>query len=153
MKNLVNYIYKKEYVTEMATKLTVFRLMLHNLYIQLIENWCLVKWCDMNPNELASKRLRNHWATELKAVMSEIANEKLKSGRKDKVIKDELINGIELNDKDRIADLIRDKFENEGLEKYINIMSEECANNIENICDVLSGNSNNVKEYINGYIG
>lgn len=152
MENLVNYIYKKEYVTEMATKLTVFRLMLHNLYIQLIENWCLVKWCDMNPNELTSKRLRNHWATELKVVMSEIANEKLKSGRKDKVIKDELINGIELNDKDRIADLIRDKFEKEGIEKYINIMSEECANNIENICDILSGNSNDVNEYINGYI-
>ena len=152
MENLVNYIYKKEYVTEMTTKLTVFRLMLHNLYIQLIENWCLVKWCDMNPNELTSKRLRNHWATELKAVMSEIANEKLKSGRKDKVIKDELINGIELNDKDRIAGLIRDKFEKEGIEKYINIMSEECANNIDNICDILSGNSNDVNEYINGYI-
>lgn len=153
MENLVNYIYKKETITEMATKLTVFRLMLHNLYIQLIENWCLVRWCDMYPNELTSKRLRNHWATELKAVMTDISNEKLKSGRKDKVIKDELINGLELNDKDRIADIIRDKFEKEGLEKYINVMSEECANNIENICNVLSGNSSDIKEYVYGCIG
>lgn len=153
MENLVNYIYKKETITEMATKLTVFRLMLHNLYIQLIENWCLVRWCDMYLDELTSKRLRNHLATELKAVMIDISNEKLKSGRKDKVIKDELINGIELNDKDRIVDIIRDKFEKEGLKKYVNVISGQCANNIEEICDVLSGNSNDVKDYIYGYLG
>ena len=164
MVNLVDYIYKNEQINEMATKLTTFRLLLHNLYKQIIENWCLVKRCDMNQDELISKRLRNHWATELKSYMIKITDEKLKSGRKDKVIKDELINELELNDNNRISDLIRNKFNKEGLEKYklslcfahamhINVMSEECANNIENICKVLYGNSNDVNDYINGYLG
>lgn len=153
MENLVNYIYKKEYITEMSLSLCDFKKKITFLLNQIIENWCLVKWCDMYPNELTSKRLRNHWATELQAYMIKLCNFKLKSGRKDKVIKDELINGYELNDKNEVANFIRDKFEQEGLEKYVNIVSEECANNIENICNVLSGNSNVIKDYIYGCIG
>ena len=60
MVNLVDYIYKNEQINKMATKLTTFRLLLHNLYKQIIENWCLINWCDMNQDELISKRLRNH---------------------------------------------------------------------------------------------
>lgn len=153
MKNLVDYIYENGCVSEMATNLSTFRLLLHNLYIQLIENWCLVKCCDMFPNELTSIRLRNYWVTELRTIMCEITNEKLKSGRKDKVIRHELINSIELNDKDRISSLIRDKFCKEGLEQYVNIISIECADNMNNICDILCGSSNDVKNYIDGYIG
>lgn len=52
MENLVNYIYKKEYITEMSLSLCDFKKKIKFLLNQIIENWCLVKWCDMYPNEL-----------------------------------------------------------------------------------------------------
>lgn len=45
--------------------------------------------------------------------MFRISEEKLKSGRKDKVIKNEWIDHFELNDKDNITNIIRNKFNKE----------------------------------------
>lgn len=62
MKNLKDII-RESLIYEMANNLSTFRLKLQDIMPQVIENWCLVKWCDMNPDELTSKRLRNNWAT------------------------------------------------------------------------------------------
>ena len=110
MKTLIEYI-ESSAITEMAKSLSDFKQLVSDLSDQIIENWCLVKWCDMYPNELTSKRLRNHWASELKSYLYKISRERLKSGRKDKVIKDEWIKHLELNDTYIISDVIRDKFE------------------------------------------
>lgn len=151
MKTLLEYIEESK-ILEMSLNLSKFKDLLYNLSKQIVENWCLVKWCDTNPNELKSKRLRNHWATELKNYMCRISEEKLKSGRKDKVIKNEWVNHLELNDKIVITNIIRNKFNKEGLEKYINVISEECANSTNEICNVLSGNKEDIETYIQGYI-
>ena len=151
MKTLLEYI-EESTILEMSLNLSKFKDLLYNLSKQIVENWCLVKWCDTNPNELKSKRLRNHWVTELKNYMYRISEEKLKSGRKDKVIKNEWVNHLELNDKIVITNIIRNKFNKEGLEKYINVISEECANSTNEICNVLSGNKEDIETYIQGYI-
>ena len=151
MKNLLEYV-EESTILEMSLNLSKFKDLLYNLSKQIIENWCLVKWCDMHPDELTSKRLRSHWSTELKAYMFRISEEKLKSGRKDKVIKNEWIDHFELNDKDNITNIIRNKFNKEGLEKYINIISKECAKSANDICNVLSGNKDDIESYIECYI-
>ena len=58
-----------------------------------------------------------------------------------------------LNDATEVADNIRDKFNKEGLEKYINIISEECAKSALEICNVLSSNVQNLNDYIQGELG
>lgn len=151
MKTLLEYI-EESVILEMSLNLSKFKDLLYNLSKQIVENWCLVKWCDTHPNELKSKQLRNHWATELKNYMCRISEEKLKSGRKDKVIKNEWIDHLELNDKIVITNIIRNKFNKEGLEKYINVISEECVNSANEICNVLSGNKEDIETYIQGYI-
>ena len=151
MKNLLEYV-EESTILEMSLNLSKFKDLLYNLSKQIIENWCLVKWCDMHPDELTSKRLRSHCSTELKAYMFRISEEKLKSGRKDKVIKNEWIDHFELNDKDNITNIIRNKFNKEGLEKYINIISKECAKSANDICNVLSGNKDDIESYIECYI-
>lgn len=151
MKNFSEFL-KNFYITEMAIKLGEFRNNSEGIINQIIENWCLVKWCDMYPNELTSKRLRNHWALELINHMLRINNIKLKGSRKDKALHNLVIKTLEYNDWIEIAKVIRNKFEKERLEKYINIISEECANNIENICNILCSDENTIKEYVNGYM-
>lgn len=151
MKNFSEFL-KNFYITEMAIKLGEFRNNSEGIINQIIENWCLVKWCDMYPNELTSKRLRNHWALELINNMLRINNIKLKGSRKDKALHNLVIKTLEYNDWIEIAKIIRNKFEKERLEKYINIISEECANNIENICNILCSDENTIKEYVNGYM-
>ena len=151
MKNLLEYV-EESTILEMSLNLSKFKDLLYNLSKQIVENWCLVKWCDMHPDELTSKRLRSHWSTELKAYMFRISEEKLKSGRKDKVIKNEWIDHFEFNDKDIITNVIRNKFNKEGLEKYINVMAEECAKSANDICNILSGNKEDIESYIEGYI-
>ena len=151
MKNFSEFL-KNFYITEMAIKLGEFRNNSEGIINKIIENWCLVKWCDMYSNELMSKRLRNHWATELINHMLRINNIKLKGSRKDKVIKNECIYHLELNDKIVITNIIRNKFNKEGLEKYINVISEECANSANEICNILSGNKEDIETYIQGYI-
>lgn len=151
MKNLSEFL-KNFYITEMAIKLGEFRNNSEGIINQIIENWCLVKWRDMYPDELTSKQLRNHLATELISHMLYINNIKLKGSRKDKALHNLVIKTLEYNDWIEIAKVIRNKFNEEGLEKYVNIVSEECANNIENICNILCSNENTIKEYVNGYI-
>ena len=153
MKTLIEYI-ESSVITEMTKSLSDFKQLVSDLSDKIIENWCLVKWCDMYPNELTSKRLRNHWASELKSYLYKISRERLKSGRKDKVIQDEWIKHLELNDTYIISDIIRDKFEKEGLEKYIYIVAAECAKSSSEICNVLNSKSpKEIEDYFYGYMG
>lgn len=141
---------KKFFITEMAIKLGEFRNKTEGIINQVIENWCLVKWCDDNPNELTSKRLRNHWASELIGHMKSIIDIKLKSGRKDKALKNLMIDTMELNDSVEISRRIRKKFNDEGLSKYINKISFDCSKHIEEILEILNGTEEDVEEYIKG---
>lgn len=86
MKSLTEYLIYNP-INEMVDSLSDFRNKINNLLGQLLENWCLVKWCDLYPNSNISKRLRNHWSTELIAIMTQVTNTRIKSGRKNKAIK------------------------------------------------------------------
>ena len=152
MKNLSEFL-KNLYITEMAIHLGEFRTKSEGIINQIIENWCLVKWCDLNPDNDISKRLRNHWTSELNSVMIKISNMKLKCGRKDKALKNLIIDTLEYNDSTNIAIQIRDKFNEEGLSKYVNQMSEICSKHINEICNVLLYDKYKIEEYINGYLG
>ena len=152
MKSLSEYI-KEFSITEMAIKLGEFRSKSEGIINQIIENWCLVKWCDMNVSNPISKRLRNHWASELIGHMKSIVNTSLKSGRKDKALKNLMIDTMELDDNISISNIIRKKFNEEGLSKYVNNMSFEFAEHINEIIKILLGTKEDVEEYVKGEIG
>lgn len=152
MKSLTEYLIYNP-INEMADSLSDFINKINNLLSQLLENWCLVKWCDLYPYSNISVRLRNHWATELIGIMIQITNTRIKSGRKDKAIKNILIKKWELNDPDVIYNFINKKFTKEGLFKYSKHISEVCSNNIDEICNILSQNEDDVYNYVEGEIG
>lgn len=152
MKSLTDFLLSVP-INEMAAELTAFSKSLYNTVPQIIENWCLVRWCDMNPANSKSKRLRNHWARELKTHMESIAVVKLKAGKKHKRIKQVLLTDMELNDISNVSDIIRKKFSEEGLAKYVNKMSVEFVNMLPDVCSVLAGNPQDIDEYIWGELG
>ena len=154
MRNLSEYLIENT-IVEMANSKSEFEKLVYNLFEQIIENWCLVKLCDLYPQESFSIN-RNHWCSELKSYIGRIYRFKIKSNNnhKYKYIYNIFVNSYELNDKNEVANWIRNKFIKEDLQKYINIISEECANNIETICQVLASDSiNTIDDYIDGEIG
>ena len=54
--------------------------------------------------------------------------------------------------KSPIYNFINKKFSKEGLFKYSKHISEICANNIDEICNVLSQNEDDIEDYIIGEI-
>lgn len=45
------------------------------------------------------------------------------------------------------------KFDDEGLSKYVNKVSHECAKSSNDICDILSGTIEDLDSYTKGEIG
>ena len=147
MKTLIEYINESP-IYEMVLSMSNFRLKLYNLSEQLIQNWCLVKLCDLYTQESFSIN-RNHWCSELKSYIYNISHDKVKSGKKIKIIKHVLIDELELNDSNEVSKRIRSKFNDENLEKYINIISEVCSKNINNICNILDAKSDDeITDYL-----
>ena len=149
MKSLTEYICNIS-IFEMAYKFGDFNNKLINLSEQIVQNWCLVKWCDLNPDNDISKRLRNHWASELKSYILQIVNIKLKSGRKDKAVRNILINTLELDNQSQVINYISYKFNKEHLSLYTNIIVQEFAEHIYGICDILSVTNNT--ELVDNYL-
>ena len=50
-------------------------------------------------------------------------------------------------------EIMNKKFTKEGLFKYSKYISEICSNNIDEICNILSQNEDDVYNYIEGEIG
>ena len=154
MKSLTEYICNIS-IFEMAYKFGDFNNKLINLSEQIVQNWCLVKQCDLNPDNDISKRLRNHWASELKSYILQIVNIKLKSGRKDKAVRNILINTLELDNQSQVINYISYKFNKEHLSLYTNIIVQEFTEHIYGICDILpvTNNTELVDNYLKPEIG
>ena len=152
MKSITEYLYITQ-INEITSSMYEFRKLCSNLEIQIIENWCLVKLYDLYPSESFSIN-RNHWCSELKSYIMRIYNKKLKTRKKINIIYDLFIREDEYTDNIRIAELIRDKFNKENLQKYINIISVECSNNINQLCNILGESDvNNINTYLQDPIG
>ena len=152
MKKLIDYI-TESYITEMAYTRRNFEDKITGVIPQIVQNWCLVRWAEMYPEHHLSVN-RNHWATELKGHINSICVDKVKSGRKDKVIRNIMIDTLELNYDTAVAQKIRKKFNDEGLSKYINIMAHEFTKNVTEVCNIMSSdNEEEVDNYVNEPIG
>lgn len=151
MKSLVEYLDLSQ-INEMACTISDLRTQINNISDQILQNWCLVKLSDEYPDKSFSVN-RNHWASELKGHMNSITKLKIKSGRKDKTIRNVWIDVLELDDPIEVSKAIRKKFNEEGLQKYVNKISYECADAVEEIVKVLSMDNDAVESYIQGELG
>ena len=88
---------------------------------QLIQNWCLVRYCRIEPKFVTT--CRNHWASELRAIAVEISSYKLCKDNKQRDKKREatrkiIIDYFEYNDIDTVTRVIHPKFYDENIRNY-----------------------------------
>lgn len=151
MVTLSEYVAISE-INEMAKDLASYKNKVTHLSRQIIENWCLVRWCDIYKDDPKTIN-RNHWASELKTLLYYIVDIDIKVRDKLKHIKDVWINYYEYHKIENIRKVIRKKFEKEGLEKYIDIISKECASSYQEICEILNSDDDHVDDYVEYPIG
>ena len=88
---------------------------------QLVQNWCLVRYCRIEPKFVTT--CRNHWASELRAIAVEISSYKLCKDNKQRDKKREatrkiIIDYFEYNDIDTVTRVIHPKFYDENIRSY-----------------------------------
>ena len=88
---------------------------------QLIQNWCLVRYCRIEPKFVTT--CRNHWASELRAISIDLSSYKLCKDNKQRDKKREatrkiIIDYFEYNDIDTVTRVIHPKFYDENIRSY-----------------------------------
>lgn len=144
-------LYETAPLNEMAIPLKDFKNRVDSLRLQLIENWCLCKYCQMyaktNPNF-------NHWKIELRAQMDNIKSLNIKGGNKLRTLTKMFITDYDFDDASTIYRIIIGKFNREGITDVtiISTISNEMAKSIQGFVNALGIDTVISDQYINSIL-
>ena len=133
---------------EMSASLKSYRDKIENLRFQLVENWCLCKYCQMFDSQNLNY---NHWVKELKIYIDVLKYVNLKNGiDKRKPLKMVLVDYFDLNDENMIFRMIRSKFKREGLFEIEDVkkVANSMANSIQGLIDAIGDDEIDSDEYL-----
>ena len=155
MFNIKEYILEKlqnTLVFEMAYSRKELKNSFDDILDQIIENWCLVKYCSLYDTNNIN---RNHWTNELTAHMYNILKRQLKNGGEDAKL--QLLKSVTYEQKEyttsvAIKSCIRLKFKKENIQIHNEICSA-CIEDLETILNLISKkdtdeNYQNIDTYI-----
>ena len=110
----------KRNILEMALPLKTFKNRIDNLRFQLIENWCLLKYCQLyDPNN----QNISHWGAELLACLKNLRDFEIKGKiSKEKTLVKMLIDDYDYDESRKILAIIRDKFD---IEHFVDMSKRE----------------------------
>ena len=144
MKSIKEYILnviQESYIFEMAYDRKEIKKRVEGLINQIIENWCLIKYCSLYDNNNINK---HHWKQELKAHLYNIYEMKLKGGNvktKYNLISEIIYDKKEITTSSKISSIIRIKFRTENISIY-NDICDLCIDNLNYIIELISNNEN-----------
>mgnify|MGYP003293788485 CR=1 FL=1 len=140
-------IIKKAVLNEMAVPLKQYKNRVDGLRFQLVENWCLCKWCQLYN---ADCETFNHWKVELKACIDNLKFLDIKNGvDKRKTLIRMLVDDYDYNDTNMIERIVRGKFVKEKIDNQEKI--QVClafADNIGDLIDAISIQAIDTEEYL-----
>ena len=136
----------KEYILEKLQNTLVFEMTysrkelknsFDSILDQIIENWCLVKYCSLYDTNNINK---NHWVNELTALMYNILKRQLKNGGEDAKL--QLLKSVAYDQKEyttavAIKKCIRFKFKKENIQITDELCSA-CIEALETILELIS---------------
>ena len=121
---------------------------------QLIQNWCLVRYCRIEPKFVTT--CRNHWASELRAIAIDLSSYKLCKDNKRRDKKREatrkiIIDYFEFDDIDTVTRVIHPKFYDENIRSYEDeqFMAIQFIKELDVIIDMIT---NGAMDDIDAYI-
>lgn len=135
MKTLIEYI-NESIIIEMACDKSKFSNLVLSHIPQIVENWCLVYYCNIYDKENINK---NHWKIELRTQLLTIIKQKTKHIDRRKVIIDCFINKFEFDDTKSIYELVYNKLYNK---EHIS------TDIIYDICKIIKDNINDIIELL-----
>ena len=135
--------------TEMALPLKTFRARVDNLRFQLIQNWCLLKYCQLydSTNENFA-----HWGVEFKSSTDNLRDFEIKGGiDKKKTLVKMFIEDYDYNEARKILVIIRDKFDKEKITDATKrkAVAEAFSSSIQGLIDFLCDTSISNASYMN----
>lgn len=135
-------------INEMEIPLKDYKRRVDCLRFQLVQNWCLCKWCQLFNPECENFA---HWIAELSACIDNLKLVEIKKGfNKRKVLRIMLITCYDYDDANMIVRIINGKFDLEGINDIFQraIVASSFADNIDSLIDEISINSVDTKSYI-----
>ena len=135
-------------INEMAVPLKTYKARVDGLRFQLVENWCLCKWCQLFDPECENFA---HWIIELKACINNLKFIDIKNGiDKRRTLVRMLIRDYDYNDANMIERIVRGKFVGENIcNNYQKArVCTEFADNINKLIDAISMDTIDTNEYI-----
>ena len=155
MLNIKEYILEKfqnTLIFEMAYSRKELKNSFDSILDQIIEKWCLVKYCSLYDEQNLNK---THWANELTAHMYNILKRQLKNGDEDAKL--QLLKSVTYEQKEyttsiAIKNCIRLKFKKENIQ-IPDIVCSACIDDLETILSLISKrdteeNYENIDTYI-----
>lgn len=135
-------------INEMAVSLKTYRARVDGLRFQLVENWCLCKWCQLFDSDCENFA---HWITELKACIDNLKFLDIKNGiDKRRTLTRMLVADYDYNNANMIERIIRGKFVRENITDNIQKVRvcTEFADGINGLIDAISLEAIDSDEYI-----
>ena len=135
-------------INEMAVPLKTYKARVDGLRFQLVENWCLCKWCQLFNPECENFA---HWATELKTCIDNLKFLDIKNNiDKRKTLIKMLVKDYDYDNANMIERIIRGKFVRENLTDNTqkSQVCTECADNINELINAISMEAIDSDEYI-----
>lgn len=144
MKDIKNYVLEalsQTWIFEMAYSRQDYLYRIMNLNKQIVENWCLVKYCNLYDEENYN---RLHWSNELISHLNNLYDCKLKKGlNKYNTTEFGLIEKAELDDIDVVKDLLYHKWRLEKLpDNTKSHIAKEFIKSLPKLCSLISGKNN-----------
>lgn len=135
-------------LTEMSVPLKKYRERVDGLRFQLVENWCLCKYC-----QLFDKKNRDfdHWICEFRSVVTNLKFLDIKGGAsKKKTLFNMLVRDYDYNSPNMIERITSDKFAREEITdaSKTKTVCAEFAKDIEQIVCLISNEKESVDFYI-----
>lgn len=135
----------EQILSEMAMPLSDYKWRIENLIPQLVENWCLVSYCRLSGKNIRDK---NHWQSELYAILKTMASYRTSRGNKAEVREKALYSIFSMLEIDRdeqaVNLLIYKKFYDENLPtegEIYNAVVQDFISSIREIVNVILSQS------------
>lgn len=144
MKSIKEYIFdviQESCIFEMAYDRKEIKKRVEALINQIIENWCLIKYCSLYDKTNTNKY---HWKQELKAHLYNIYEMKIKGGNaktKYNLISEIIYDKKDITTSSKISSIIRVKFRTENIIIH-NDICDSCIENLKYIIELISNNEN-----------